>query len=193
MWFKWPVVERVWNCCRFWRRLNSTRYAFTNFRNATATKTTNLNSKTVNSKSVCSYYVVFCRLFTLLDYVVSYSVCSLYYMRLSHFSAVTWTVRFYWLLLCFYLSHTFFAHRVPPCCASALKRTLGDNWGVFLKPRLHDTTCCQTGCQTCCLTTCWMFVYTIQPVVKPVVQPVWQPVVSCKRGFTGRKSFLSPN
>jgi len=70
---------------------------------------------------------------------------------------------------------------------------------VWFKPRLHDTTCCQT------------FVYTIQPVVKRVsnrvwlVQPVlttgwtnsgcslntvvkpvlrqmvWQPAVSCKR------------
>ena len=77
--------------------------------------------------------------------------------------------------------------------------------GCELKPRLHDTTCFQTG---------WMFVYTIQPVVKPVVQPVdnrldkqwlfvqhvcpsglsnrlynpiwqpvWQPVVSCKGGI----------
>jgi len=31
-----------------------------------------------------------------------------------------------------------------------------------LKPRLHDTTCCQTGCQNT----------DIQPVVKPVSQPV---------------------
>ena len=53
---------------------------------------------------------------------------------------------------------------------------------LTLKPRLHDTTCCQTGCQTR-LTTGWMFVYTIQPVVNPVVQPVWEPVVSCKRGL----------
>jgi len=30
-----------------------------------------------------------------------------------------------------------------------------------VKPRLHDTTCCQTGCQTS-LTTDEMFVYTIQ-------------------------------
>jgi len=36
-----------------------------------------------------------------------------------------------------------------------------------VKPRLYDTTCCQTG-----LTTGWMFVYTTQPVIKPVVQPV---------------------
>jgi len=57
---------------------------------------------------------------------------------------------------------------------------------ILLKPRLHDTTCCQGGCQsrlTTGLTTGWMFVYTIQPVVKQVVQPVWQPVVSCKRGL----------
>ena len=60
----------------------------------------------------------------------------------------------------------------------------------FLKPRLHDTTCCQSGCQTGCqngltttLTAGWMFVYTIQSVVKPVVQPVSQLAVSCKRGF----------
>jgi len=37
----------------------------------------------------------------------------------------------------------------------------------YLKPRLHDTTCCQTGCQTGFTTGC--IVYTnIQPVVKPV-------------------------
>jgi len=51
----------------------------------------------------------------------------------------------------------------------------------FLKPRLHDTTGCQTSLTTGCivytnmqpvvLTTGCMFVYTIQPVVKPVVQP----------------------
>jgi len=72
---------------------------------------------------------------------------------------------------------------------------------VFVKPRLHDTTGCQSGCQTGLtdqlyrvykhlpgcqtglttnLTTGWMFVYTIQPVLKPVVQPA----VSCKRGFS---------
>jgi len=43
----------------------------------------------------------------------------------------------------------------------------------FLKPRLHDTTSCQTGCQSGLTTGC--IVYTnihscIQPVVKPVVQ-----------------------
>ena len=43
------------------------------------------------------------------------------------------------------------------------------------KPRLHDTTCCQTGCRTSLITRC--IVYTnIQRVVKPVWQPVWQPV-----------------
>jgi len=52
---------------------------------------------------------------------------------------------------------------------------------VMLKPRLHDTTCCQTG-----LTTGWMFVYTIQPVVSCIqtlncCQPIWQPAVSCKQ------------
>ena len=77
--------------------------------------------------------------------------------------------------------------------------------GVLLKPRLHDTTCCQTGCQTdlttgCIgcqsvvqpvLTTGWTnsgcsFNTVVKPVVKPVVQPVWQPVVSCKRGVMHR-------
>ena len=44
----------------------------------------------------------------------------------------------------------------------------------LIKPRLHDTTCCQTGLTTGCI------VYTnIQPVVKPVWLPVWQPAVSC--------------
>jgi len=44
-----------------------------------------------------------------------------------------------------------------------------------IKPRLHDTTCCQTGCQTHLTAGC--IVYTnIQPVVKPIWQPVWQPV-----------------
>jgi len=56
-----------------------------------------------------------------------------------------------------------------------------DTAAAALKPRLHDTTCCQSG-----LTTGWMFVYTIQPVVKPV----WQPVgclscqTSCTTGLT---------
>ena len=55
----------------------------------------------------------------------------------------------------------------------------------FLKPRLHDTTCCQTGCQTGLTTGC--IVYTnIQPVVKPVWQPVWQPAVSCTTRFDDR-------
>ena len=68
---------------------------------------------------------------------------------------------------------------------------------AILKPRLHDTTCCQTGCQaglidnrvnvcihdtTGCQTglTTGCIVYTN---IQPVVKPVWQPVVSCKRGF----------
>jgi len=41
---------------------------------------------------------------------------------------------------------------------------------LWLKPRLHDTTCCQTDCQTGCQTglTTSCIVYTnIQPVVKP--------------------------
>ena len=75
------------------------------------------------------------------------------------------------------------------------------NGCLSVKPRLHDTTCCQrschkhsTGCQsgltTGCIvytagcqtgvTTGWMFVYTIQPVVKPVVQSV----VSYKWGIS---------
>jgi len=50
-----------------------------------------------------------------------------------------------------------------------------------IKPRLHETTCCQTGCQTALTTGC--IVYTnIQPAVKPVWQPVWQPAVSCIQG-----------
>jgi len=71
------------------------------------------------------------------------------------------------------------------------------------KPRLHDTTCCQTG-----LTTRWMFVYTIQPVVKSrlttgcIVYTAgcqtrlttgWQPVVSCKRGIRNRNIWQSIN
>jgi len=48
-----------------------------------------------------------------------------------------------------------------------------EQWVIF-KPRLHDTTCCQTRCPPGCI------VYTyIQPVVKPVWQPVWQTAVSC--------------
>ena len=67
------------------------------------------------------------------------------------------------------------------------------------KPRLHDTTCCQTRCQTGCQTalTNGCIVYTagcqfglynrfdnrvertvcsFNTVVQPVVKPVWQPV-----------------
>jgi len=42
---------------------------------------------------------------------------------------------------------------------------------TIMKPRLHDTTCCQSGCRTGCQTgfTKGCVVYTnIQPVVKPV-------------------------
>jgi len=74
------------------------------------------------------------------------------------------------------------------------------NWwrslNCTVKPRLHDTTCCQTGrkclytrynrlstgCQTRWQTglTTGCIVYTnIQSVVKLVWQPVWQPAVSC--------------
>jgi len=54
------------------------------------------------------------------------------------------------------------------------QRTDGTTWTTKLvavvgnnrlKPRLHDTTCCQTGCTTGCTTGC-------------------QTVVSCKRGLT---------
>ena len=40
-----------------------------------------------------------------------------------------------------------------------------------VKPRLHDTTCCQTGCQHG-LTRGFIVYTNIQPVVKPVLQPV---------------------
>jgi len=66
------------------------------------------------------------------------------------------------------------------CCAAVEHCSWQAN--RLLKPRLHDTTCCQTGCQTG-LTAGWMFVYTIQPVAKPVVKPVWQPVVSSIQTF----------
>ena len=47
---------------------------------------------------------------------------------------------------------------------------------LFVKPRLHDTTCCQTSCQTglttCLITGC--IVYTnIQPVVQPALTTGW--------------------
>ena len=51
---------------------------------------------------------------------------------------------------------------------------------LFIKPRLHDTTDCETG-----WTTGWMFVCTMQPVVKPV----WQPVISCKLGLSFKTDF----
>ena len=69
---------------------------------------------------------------------------------------------------------------------------------VMPNPRLHDTTCCQTG-----LTTGYIVYTKHQPVVKTglttglttgwitnscsfntVVKPPWQPVVSCKRGIS---------
>jgi len=76
----------------------------------------------------------------------------------------------------------------------------------ILKPRLRDTTCCQTGlttgcivytagCQTGCTTRFdnrlneqRLFVqHGCQSGCQLVSQPVWQPVVSCKRG---RKPIL---
>jgi len=45
--------------------------------------------------------------------------------------------------------------------------------GINLKPRLHDTTCCQTGCQTDCqigLTTGCIVYTNIQLVV--IVKPI---------------------
>jgi len=45
---------------------------------------------------------------------------------------------------------------------------------MFVRPRLHDTTGCQTGWTPACIV--WT---NIQAVVQPVIQPVWQPVVSC--------------
>jgi len=49
---------------------------------------------------------------------------------------------------------------------------------VIVKPRLHYTTCCQTGLTTGCivytvvqpgLTTGWMFVFMIQPAAGCIV------------------------
>ena len=71
-----------------------------------------------------------------------------------------------------------------PAHETSDSRTSRDSRTATLKPRLHDTTGCQTRCQTGCqtglttgcivythiqpvvtgLTTGWMFVYTIQPV-----------------------------
>jgi len=54
---------------------------------------------------------------------------------------------------------------------------------IAVKPRLHDTTGCQTdlttGLTTGLITGC--IVYTN---IYPVVKPVSQQVVSCKRGFS---------
>jgi len=64
-----------------------------------------------------------------------------------------------------------------------------------LKPRLHDTTGCQTGCQTWqpCWTNSTVRSTGCQTVfVKPVWQPVvWQQVVSCKRDFYGDRCFAA--
>ena len=50
----------------------------------------------------------------------------------------------------------------------------------ILKPRLHDTTCCQKGCRNGSTTGCIVYRYSnIQPVIKTVWQPVWQTAVSC--------------
>ena len=54
-----------------------------------------------------------------------------------------------------------------------------------VKPRLHDTTCCQTGCQTGLTTGC--IVYTN---IYPVVKRGLIPVVSCKRGL---RSIVTDN
>ena len=43
------------------------------------------------------------------------------------------------------------------------------NMVVTVKPRLHDTTGCQSGCTTR-LTTRWMVAYTMQSIVQPAVQ-----------------------
>ena len=84
---------------------------------------------------------------------------------------------------------------------------------VAVKPRLHDTTCCQTACQTgCqtgltagCQTGCttrfdnrldkqWLFVQPgwtnsgclFNTVVKPVVKPVWPVVKTFDNRFDNR-------
>ena len=75
------------------------------------------------------------------------------------------------------------SHRV---CQTGLSNTV---WQPVERTAVHSPVC-QTVCQTR-LTTGWMFVCTIQPVVKPVVQLDWQPVVSCKRGFTVKRSVSS--
>ena len=64
-----------------------------------------------------------------------------------------------------------------------LLTVLSEPLNMTLKPRLHDTSCCETGCQTGLTTGC--IVYTnSQPVVSPVWQPVWQPAVLCKQPVT---------
>jgi len=53
-------------------------------------------------------------------------------------------------------------------------KPLDDRCTGNIKPRLHDTTRCQTGLTTGCI----MYTNT-QPAVKPVWQPVWQTAVTC--------------
>jgi len=74
-------------------------------------------------------------------------------------------------------------------CLYTFSGTAGGKWNFYVllwvfnnnnqfndpnKPRLHDTTCCQTGCQTGCQTslTTGCIVYTN---IQPVVKPVWIP------------------
>jgi len=52
-----------------------------------------------------------------------------------------------------------------------------------VKPRLHDTTGCQTGCQTALTTGCIVYANIQQPAVS-CIQPVVKPVV--QRGLTNR-------
>ena len=45
---------------------------------------------------------------------------------------------------------------------------------IIFKPRLHDTTCCQTGCQTGLTTGCLYTQYN--RLYNQLYNPVWQPV-----------------
>ena len=47
----------------------------------------------------------------------------------------------------------------------------------LLKPRLHDTTCCQTRCTTGC----------------SIVLPVWEPAASCKQTSSRVNGVLQIN
>jgi len=67
-----------------------------------------------------------------------------------------------------------------------------------VKPRLHDTTCCQTGCQTGLTTGC--IVYTYSRLSNRLSNQLYnqfdnrlyrKPVVSCKRGFTAKRCQCS--